>query len=141
MEFLGAYGKSDLIYERIVKGFFIALLAALLLGCIYYVFFRNWREELQAKRFLTLVRNQDYAEAYKMWNCSVEEPCRYYPYDDFLEDWGRESEFGEIRSFDLGRSFTQANGVILLYDINGVEQAPLWVEKETGIVGFAPYWN
>ncbi len=138
MEFLDAYGKSDLIYERIVKGFFIILLAAILLGCTYYVFFRNWREELQAKRFLKLVRNQDYAEAYKMWNCSVDEPCRYYPYDDFLEDWGKDSEFKEIRSFGLGRSFTQSNGVILRYEINGVAQDPLWIEKETGIVGFAP---
>lgn len=138
MDFLDAYGKSGLAYERVVKGFFIALLASILLASIYYVFFRNWREELQAKRFLTLVHNQDYAQAYGMWNCSVEEPCRYYPYDDFLEDWGKESEFGELHSFDLGRSFTQSSGVILLYEINGVEQNPLWVEKETGIIGFAP---
>ncbi len=139
MEFLDAYGKSDLLYERIVKGFFITLLALTLLGCVYYLFFRNWREEAQARRFLELVQSEGYAEAYEMWNCSIEEPCRYYPYDDFLEDWGKKSELGEIRSFDLGRSFTQSSGVILLYEINGVARDPLWVDRTTGVVGFAPH--
>ena len=139
MEFLEDYGKSDLLYERIVRDFFIALLASILLGCVYYVFFRNWREELKAKQFLELVQQQQYAEAYGMWDCSVEEPCRYYPFDDFLEDWGEESEIGEIQSFDLGRSFTQTSGVILLYDINVIARDPLWVDKKTGIVGFAPH--
>jgi cbb3-type cytochrome oxidase subunit 3 len=139
VEFLDAYGKSDLLYERIVKGFFIALLALILLGCVYYLFFRNWREEAQARRFLNLVQAHEYSEAYKMFNCSIEEPCRYYPYGEFLEDWGEQSEVGEIRSFDLGRSFTQSGGVILLYEINGVAQDPLWVDRTTGIVGFAPH--
>ncbi len=138
MDFLGGYARKGLLGDRILK-IVVALLAAVfVLGSVYYVFFRNWREELQARRFFKLLQLQQYEEAYTLWGCSVGEPCRYYPYEEFLEDWGRDSPFGVVADYSLGRSYTQANGVILRYSINGVDGDPLWIETGMAQIGFAP---
>ena len=114
------------------------MLSVAVLGLTYYVFFRNWREERQAKRFFETLKAEQYAEAYSMWGCSVEEPCRYYPYDEFLEDWGPDAPYGKLVDYSLGRSYTQSNGVILRYSINGREGDPLWVELAPVKINFAP---
>lgn len=138
MEFLGGYGSKGLLADRLGVTALVLVAAATALGLIYYVFFRNWREELEARRFFQLLEAQEYERAYGMWGCSVEEPCRYYPFGEFLEDWGRESPFGVVAEFTLGRSYTQPNGVILRYTVNGIEGAPLWIEHGDRRIGFAP---
>ena len=138
MEYLGAYASKGLLAERIVKAVLVGVLAVAVLGLTYYVFFRNWREERQAKRFFETLKAERYAEAYSMWGCSVEKPCRYYPYDEFLEDWGPDAPYGKLVDYSLGRSYTQSNGVILRYSINGREGDPLWVELAPVKINFAP---
>ncbi len=138
MEYLGAYGSQSVLFERIVKAVLIALAAAALLGGFYYMFFRNWQEERQATAFFELLQERRYEEAYRMWGCSVEEPCRYYPYEEFLEDWGPEAPFGELSRYSLGRSYTQPGGVILRYTINGANGDPLWIELDPPTINFAP---
>lgn len=138
MDFLGGYGTKGVLAERIVKIVLLSVVVAAVLGAVYYVFFRNWREERYAKRFLEQVRAERYEEAYRLWGCSVEEPCRYYPYDEFLEDWGPDALYGKLNDYSLGRSYTQPNGVILRYSINGEERDPLWVELDPPKINFAP---
>ena len=139
MGFLDQYDKRPRAFDRLVKAIVTLLLAAVLVYSIYWLFFRNWREESQAKLFLDLVAQTKYEQAYALWGCSEETPCRYYPYGEFLEDWGPESPLGQVREFHLGRSYTQPNGVIIEIYINGSKQPNLWVEKETRQVGFFPY--
>ncbi|MCY4188566.1 MAG: hypothetical protein OXD30_08790 [Bryobacterales bacterium] len=138
MEYLGAYGSASALFERIVKLALAALATAALLGGIYYLFFRNWREERQAKAFFELLQARRYEEAYSKWGCSVEAPCRYYPYGEFLEDWGPAAPFGELSEYSLGRSYTQPGGVILRYTINGESGDPLWIERDPPVINFAP---
>ena len=138
MDYLGGYAERGLVAERIVKAALLALAAAALLGAIYYVFFRNWREELQARRFFGLLQEQEYENAYSLWGCSVAEPCRYYPFEEFLEDWGPEAPYGSLDSFSIGRSFTLATGVRLRYSINGREGPPLWIDRDPYRISFAP---
>ena len=138
MEYLGAYGSTSVLFERIVKAAIIVLAAAALLAGTYYMSFRNWREERQAGAFFELLQERRYEEAYRMWGCSVEEPCRYYPYEEFLEDWGPEAPFGELTEYSLGRSYTQPDGVILRYTINGERGDPLWIELDPPAINFAP---
>lgn len=138
MEYLGGYASRGALAERIVKIVLVTVAVAALLTPVYYVFFRNWREELQAKRFFELLMEQRFEEAYSMWGCSVAEPCRYYPYDEFLEDWGPEAPYGELSEYALGRSYTQSNGVILRYTINGEDAPPLWIELSPAKINFAP---
>ena len=138
MEYLGAYATRGLLAERVVKVAIAAVAVAALLGSVYYVFFRNWREESQARRFFELLQAERYADAYVHWGCTDERPCRYYPYGEFLEDWGPEAPYGALRHFAVGRSYTQSNGVIVRYAINGAEGDPLWIERDPPKISFAP---
>lgn len=139
MGFLDDYGAGDARYEKILKVVAIALVASLVGGFFYYVFFRNWREERQVRKFLALLEEGNLPKAYELWGCTFDEPCRYYPYDEFLEDWGPAGPLGKITDYDLGHSFEQKSGVIVTLEINGKPHPNLWVEKETKVVGFSPY--
>lgn len=138
MEYLGGYASKGWLAGRILQVVLWTVAAAATVGPVYYVFFRNWREELQAKRFLELVRDREYEGAYALWGCTEQAPCRYYPFDEFLEDWGPNSPLGQISRYSLRRSYTQPNGVIVRYTVNGVERAPLFVERDPAKISFAP---
>jgi len=139
MEYLADYGQADRRYERIVKIAGYTLLAAVVLGCIYWLFFRNWREERRVGEFLAVLEQQKYEEAYRMWGCSIEKPCPNYSYEKFLEDWGPDSPLGKVSSYHVGRSFSQQSGVILLVEVNGRRIPNLWVERDSRVIGFSPY--
>ena len=139
MAYFDKYGREDARRERFFKVLVAILLISVALGIIYHVFFRNWREELRAHRFLSAVQAADYEDAYSYWGCLIEDPCRLYPFDAFLEDWGPDSPLGEVEDYSLGRSYDQTSGVIITLEINGQVQPNLWIEKETKTVGFSPY--
>jgi hypothetical protein len=139
MEYLADYGQADRRYEKIVRAAGYILLAAIVCGCFYWLFFRNWREERRVSQFLTLLEQQQYAEAYRMWGCTAETPCPNYSYQKFLEDWGPQSAVGKINSYDVGRSYDQQSGVIILVQVNGRKIPNLWVEKDSEVIGFSPY--
>ena len=139
MEYLADYGRADRRYEKIVTVAGYVLLTAVVLGCIYWLFFWNWREERRVGEFLISIEQQQYEQAYRMWGCSLETPCPNYSYDKFLEDWGPDSQLGKINSYDLGRSYDQQSGVIILVEVNGRRIPNLWVEKDSQVIGFSPY--
>jgi len=139
MSYLDEYGAGDERRERLVKYGAAALAALLVLSLIYYAFFRNWREEWQVHSFLSLLEEGKYEQAYELWGCSVESPCEYYPYDEFLEDWGPDSPLGQVESFDVGRSYEQQTGVIVEIRVNGRPHDNLWVESEDQAISFSPY--
>jgi hypothetical protein len=90
-------------------------------------------------QFLTLLEQQQYEQAYRMWGCSPATPCPNYSYEKFLEDWGPGSPVGRISSYDVGRSYDQESGVIILVQVNGRKIPNLWVEKDSEVIGFSPY--
>ncbi len=139
MEYLADYGRGDRRYEKIIHAAGYALLAVVVLGSVYWLFFRNWREERAVSRFLTLIEQQKYEEGYHMWGCSIETPCPYYSYNKFLEDWGPNSPIGKVKSFHVGRSYDQQAGAIILVQVNGKKIANLWVQKGSEVIGFSPY--
>jgi len=142
MSFLEDYGAAEARRERKIRRVrraLLALLAIALVGVPLYLWFKNYRQEKLVERFLNMLAQGDYASGYAMWGCKVEAPCPSYDYKTFLEDWGPSSEFGKVQSFRLGRSREVGSGVIVSVTING-KQPPLrlWVEKSTGVLGFAP---
>ena len=139
MDFLAEYGQADRRYEKIVRFAGYLLLATLVLGSVYWLFFRNWQEERRVSQFLTLLEQQQYEEAYGLWGCSLQDPCRFYSYDKFLEDWGPQSPMAPVRSYNVGRSYEQHSGVIVLVQVNGHSISNLWVEKDTKVISFSPY--
>ena len=139
MGYLDQYEQGPRGFDKIVKAVAFLMLAGLLGYSLYWLFFRNWAEERVARTFLETVVQKEYEQAYAYWGCTIDDPCRYYPYDEFLEDWGPESPLADMKTFELGRSYTQPNGVIIEVTIDGVKQPNLWVESDTKVVGFFPY--
>lgn len=137
--YLEEYEQSSWGFGRLAKAVGYVLLASILGYSLYWLFFRNWREEAQVKEFLSLLQEQKYEQAYETWGCTQAEPCKFYPYDEFLEDWGPESPLGPVTSYALGRSYTQEGGVIQEVTVNGKKQPNLWIEHDTLVVGFFPY--
>ena len=133
------YSASGARREEILKALTLTLVVAVVVGGVFYFFFKNYFEERRVSSFLTALQEEDYAAAYRYWGCSIEEPCRDYDYDNFLEDWGPSSPLGQVNSFRLGRSVEVGTGVIIAIRINGQSQPELWVEKESKVVGFSPF--
>lgn len=139
MGYLQAYDEGGERRERLLKAVAISVAGVAILGFVYFLFFRNWQEERRVKQFLSALRDSQYETAYTYWGCTVAQPCPYYSYDAFLEDWGPESPVGKIHSFTIGRSYEQQSGVIITLQIDGKPRPNLWVEKDTGAVAFSPY--
>ena len=106
-------------------------------GASAYWFLKNWREERQAKRFFELLARQDYKTAYALWGCTDQAPCRDYPLDAFLKDWGPQSGRGNPAGFHVVKSRSCGSGVILTVE-TGKEEERLWVERKNLTLGFSP---
>lgn len=140
--YLEAYGEAEGRREkrvRIVKISSIVLGCLLVVGLIFYGIFRNHGEEQQAKAFIDLLRAHDYQRAYRLW-CTDANPCPGYPLSKFLEDWGPQSVHADESSANIGLSQSCGSGVVIRIDYKGSEEpVPLWVERDTKTISFAPY--
>jgi hypothetical protein len=140
--YLEAYGEAGERHARrirIVKISSIVLGCLLVAGLILYGIFRNYREEQQAKTFIELLRARNYQAAYRLW-CTDANPCPAYGFKKFMEDWGPESPHADATSAQLGSSQTCGSGVMIRVDYGKkAEPVPLWIERDTKLVGFAPW--
>ena len=122
----------DPVWERRKKRLLIALAVVVVVAPLLYYEFRNWPEERAVKRFLTALQQEDYKRAYELWK-----PAPSYRYQDFLRDWGKQSEFGKVTSFEITRSRDRVSGVVVTARINQNE-ARIWVEKRDKSLSFPP---
>ena len=86
--YLDSYGAGDERRERRNKRIAIWGLLTVIMALALYFTFRDWRQERVVKQFLTLLRQQDYQGAFKLWA-----PSKYYPPEKFNEDWGPSTPF------------------------------------------------
>jgi hypothetical protein len=136
--YLEQYGAGEEQRGKIVKMVAIALAATLLIGGGLFFYFHNFREERQVKQFLNRLDARDFKAAYALFGCTEPTPCRYYPFDKFMEDWGPASGhpgFGEAR---ITRSRSCGSGVLLTVDYGNSRQEKLWVERRDMSIGFPP---
>ena len=138
MSYLDSYGVADARKERRNRRILLTLLAVVVAAGSLFLWFKNYRQEQCVKEFCALLARGDYRAAYAMWGCRVEAPCPNYDYKSFLEDWGPASPVGEVKSYQLGRSRETGSGVVIPVIINQGKPVRLWVEKSTGVLGFAP---
>jgi hypothetical protein len=123
--------------RRIKRGSIAALLA-LIVAVVIFAVFKNYPEQQQAESFLEDLRKQDYQAAYRMFGCTETNPCRDYTFQKFMDDWGPKSAHADSTSAHIGMSQSCGTGVILRIDYKGAEPVPLWVERSTHLVSFAP---
>ena len=141
--YLEAYGANEARREkrvRIIKISSIVVGCVLVAGLILYGIFRNYGEEQQAKTFIDLLRAHSYPRAYQLWGCTEANPCPAYPFSKFLEDWGPQSAHPDQSSVQISSSESCGSGVMIRIHYNASEEpVPLWVERGTKTISFAPY--
>lgn len=135
--YLDAYGAGDERRERRNKRILLWVLAVLIVGTALYFTFRNWRQEQLVKQFFTLLQQKDYQGAYKLWGCSPETPCRYYPPEKFTEDWGPSSAYAG--SVKIAHVDACGGGVVFNIQSPPAPDVGLYVERGASTISFAPW--
>jgi len=137
--YLDQYGAGEERREKIVKRSLISLAALVVIGGSLFFIFHNYREEHQVKQFFDRLASHDYKAAYSLFGCTDEKPCRDYPFDKFMDDWGPRSGRNDTSNFRIFRSRTCGSGVILTVDFGKSQEEKLWVERKDMVIGFSPF--
>jgi hypothetical protein len=134
--FLDQYGAGDERRSRNIKIVVLSVIGLALLGGILYFFFRNFRQEQQAKRFFQLLEAGNYQSAYTMW-VATDDERRSYPMSSFMQDWGPSSV--PMHGFDILDAESCGNTVIVDADLGKAGDKKLWVNRNTLELGFPPF--
>src|SRR5580704_19266471 len=110
--FLGpTYGVTEARRARRIKVIAIASISTLLVATVLYFTSRNWRQERVVNQFLSLLQQQNYQDAYKLWGCTQETPCKYYPPERFTEDWGPSGQYKDAANAKIENEDVCGSGV------------------------------
>jgi hypothetical protein len=141
--YLEAYGAAEQQRARtvgLIKTLSIILGCLLVAGLILFAVFRNHGEERRANTFLGLLDAHNYQAAYAMWGCTDSHPCPSYPFTRFQDDWGPQSDFAKAKVAHIGLSQSCGSGVLIRVDFTGAQEPEsLWVERDSGVISFAPW--
>jgi len=136
--YLDQYGAGEERRGKIIRNVVITVVALAVIGGALYFNFHNYREEQQVKQFMSLLSGKNYKAAYALFGCTDAKPCRYYPFDKFMEDWGPTSGHSGFDSARITRSRSCGSGVLLTVDYGSNQQEKLWVERGDKSIGFPP---
>jgi hypothetical protein len=134
--FLDEYGAGDERRARTIKLIAVSVVVAAVLTGLLYFFFRNYRQEQQAKRFFELLQAHNYQAAYDMWVSSDSDRIGY-PMISFLQDWGPKAM--DVHRFTILDAESCGNSVIVDADVGAAGDRKLWVNRQTLELGFGPY--
>ena len=137
--YLDEYGVTDARREQNIKHVAIGVVIAAILGASAFFFFRNRAEERVVSAFLSALRNKSYQEAYGMWGCTPQTPCKYYSPERFIEDWGEAGTYKNPVDMKIAHIDACDTGVVFDLSYPGADAAGLWVERQTKILSFAPW--
>ena len=141
--YLEAYGAAEQHRAQrlnILKNVSIGLVSVLIVGLILYGAFKNHAEEQRAKSFLSALAVHNYPAAYAMWGCTDSHPCPDYSFAKFQEDWGPKSGHASEATAHIGLEQSCGTGVLIRLDYKTSEEpVSIWVERDTGIISFAPW--
>lgn len=132
------YGVNEARKARRIKIIAVSTISVLVVGLVLYFTFRNWRQERVVKDFFSLLKQQNFQDAYKLWGCTQETPCKYYPPDRFNEDWGPTGQYKDAPQAKISNEDVCGSGVIFTVEIPKIEPFGLWVESSSNVLGYAP---
>jgi hypothetical protein len=135
--YLDNYGAGEERREKIIKTVAAAVAIILLGGVLGYLFFHNYPEERQAKKFFQLLQAGDYKSAYALWGCTDAKPCRDYVMAEFLKDWGPSS--APVNDIEVLDAESCGSGVIVEVGAGKAGDKKLWVERDSRVLGFPPF--
>lgn len=138
MSYLDSYGVGAAQQERKLRYALAGVLVTLVAATLVFFWLRDRSEKQQVERFLDLLRSGDYKSAYQLWGCSYDKPCREYPFDKFIEDWGPASPQANAKAARQASGQHCKAGRIEVVSFPGHE-VQLWIERKTQLIGFAPW--
>jgi hypothetical protein len=127
------YGVTEARRARRIKLIAVSSVSILIVASVLYFSFRNWQQEKVVKQFFSLLKQQNYQEAYKLWGAN-----KYYPPEKFIEDWGPTGQYKDAGDAKIDNEDVCGSGVIFAVNIPKTEPFGLWVERSTNFIGFAP---
>jgi hypothetical protein len=136
--YLDHYGAGEERREQMIKKVALTALLVVIAAAVLYFVFKNYRQERQVKSFFSLLERQDYKSAYVLWGCTDTNPCRDYPFSEFMKDWGPQSEHADARSFHITKTRSCGSGVIVTVDSSKNQEDKLWVQRDDLTIGFSP---
>ena len=136
--YLDQYGAGEERREKKIKRAVIVILVLVLAGSVLYFIFKNFRQERQVRNFLALLAEKHYQGAYALWGCTEANPCRDYPFTEFMKDWGPQSQHADPKAFHITKTRSCGSGVIVTLDSGQHQEDKLWVERKDLTIGFSP---
>src|ERR1700733_12996080 len=127
------YGVTEARRARRIKAIALWSAGILIVAGVLFFSFRNWRQERVVKQFISLLKQQNYQEAYKLWGAN-----KYYPPEKFIEDWGPTGQYKDAGDAKIENEDVCGSGVIFTVDVPKIDPFGLWVESSTNFIGFAP---
>jgi hypothetical protein len=137
--FLDNYGVSDARREGRLKKIILTSLGLLIVGFLAYYFIHDWGEKRQVSRFIDLLKEQKYEDAYKLWGCDAQHPCRDYNFQRFMEDWGPKSPHANLSGVRVRRTRSCDSGVIQILQFGPGDEVPIMVSRADKTLGFSPF--
>ncbi len=122
-----------------------SIVGVLVLAVLVYVFW-NWPAEHRVNRFFAALEQQQFEQAYGIWNNDPDwkqHPEKYastgYPYNRFLDDWSLNGEYGRITSHKvLYATSSLGNSTLIAVEVNG-RRTPVTIGVQHGVLGFTPF--
>ena len=115
------------------------MLTAIIASLAGYAYFHDFREKRQVARFLGLVSQKQYEEAYRLWGCDPARPCRDYNMEKFLEDWGPKSLYGDVSRARVRRTRSCQDGVIQILEYGPGDEVLLYVDRQNRHISYSPF--
>ena len=116
----------------------IAAVSIVIVAVVAYALFRNHHQEQVVKTFLRKLQNHQYQDAYRMWGCTEQTPCRDYAFAKFMEDWGPNSPQATESNVRIAVSQSCGNTVFIRLNNPKGEPTGLLVDRSTDTISFAP---
>jgi len=140
--FLQAYeGQAERQHRRMqmVKRVVLWGLLAAIAGSIAFYSLRTRSQEQVVKQFLDDLQRQQYQEAYRLWGCTQDAPCKYYPPEEFTQDWGPSSRYAHAAALKVEHVDFCNDGVVFDVAYPNAENIGLWVQRSSNAISFAPW--
>lgn len=119
------------------------VLAVMVIAWLAY-HYRYYSQRHEVAQFFTALQNQDYQQAYAIWNQDPDwkqhsDKYKSYSFNDFYRDWGLGGQWGLIKNYSVDCSVAPGNGVIVQVTVNQrMQHAYVWVDKGDKTLSFSP---
>jgi hypothetical protein len=139
--YLENYGAGEAKREGLLKWGILSAIGVLVLSVVLFYSFRHFRERQVLDTFLDDLRKKDYKAAYATWGCTESNPCRYFAYDKFLEDFGPQGRYKDASSPKMTQKWSCVGGIIRVIEFGAGNDVDLLIDYDKRLVSYAPPRN